>query len=95
MTTASRRLSLGARLGLILGAIVLGVLLITGLVVNRVVSGGFQTVLEGQQQQRLDDAASNLSDRLDRPVRAQTVVRRLATALGGEVRVVSPDGTTL
>jgi len=92
---ASRRLSLGARLGLILGAIVLGVLLITGLVVNRVVSGGFQTVLEGQQQQRLDDAASNLSDRLDRPVRAQTVVRRLATALGGEVRVVSPDGTTL
>ncbi len=92
---ASRRLSLGARLGLILGAIVLGVLLVTGLVVNRVVSSGFQTVLEGQQQQRLDDAASNLSDRLDRPVRAQTVVRRLATALGGEVRVVSPDGTTL
>ncbi len=95
MSAASRRMSLGVRLGLILGAIVLGVLLITGLVVNRVVSGGFQTVLEGQQQQRLDDAASNLSDRLDRPVRAQTVVRRLATTLGGEVRVVSPDGTTL
>jgi two-component system sensor histidine kinase BaeS len=95
MTGASRRLSLGARLGLILGAIVLGVLLITGLVVNRVVSNGFQTVLEDQQQQRLDDAASNLSDRLDRPVRAQAVVRRLATNLGGEVRVVSPDGTTL
>ncbi len=91
----SRRLSLGARLGLILGAIVLGVLLVTGLVVNRVVSNGFQTVLEGQQQQRLDDAASNLSDRLDRPARVQTVVRRLATNLGGEVRVVSPDGTTL
>jgi signal transduction histidine kinase len=95
MSGPSRRLPLGARLGLILGAIVLGVLLITGLVVNRVVSGGFQTVLEGQQQQRLDDAASNLSDRLDRPVRAQTIVRRLATTLGGEVRVVSPDGTTL
>jgi two-component system, OmpR family, sensor histidine kinase BaeS len=91
----SRRLSLGARLGLILGAIVLGVLLITGLVVNRVVSSGFQTVLEGQQQQRLDDAASNLADRLDRPARVQAVVRRLATTLAGEVRVVSADGTTL
>jgi two-component system sensor histidine kinase BaeS len=91
----SRRPPLAWRLGLILGAIVLGVLLVAGLVVNRVVSGGFETVLATQQQQRLDDAAVTLSDRLDRPARVLAVVRRLATNLGGFVRVVSPDGTVL
>ncbi len=97
MTAAprARRPPLAWRLGLILGAIVLGVLLIAGVVVNRVVSGGFETVLAGQQQQRLDDAADTLADRLDRPARVQAVVRRLATNLGGVVRVVAPDGTVL
>lgn len=95
-TGATRRhLPLAWRLGIILGAIVLGVLLITGLLVNRVVSGSFETVLAGQQQQRLDDAAVTLSDRLDRPARVQAVVRRLATNLGGVVRVVAADGTVL
>ncbi len=91
----SRRPPLAWRLGLILGAIVLGVLVITGILVNRVVSGGFETVLVGQQQQRLDDAAVTLADRLDRPARVVAVVRRLATNLGGVVRVVAPDGTVL
>ena len=95
MTAASRRPSLAWRLGLILGAVVLGVLLIAGVVVNRVVSGGFETVIAGQQQQRLDDAADNLADRLDRPARVLAVARRLANNLGGEVRVLSNDGTTL
>ncbi len=95
MTEASSKPPLAWRLSLILGAIVLGVLLIAGVVVNRVVSGGFETVIAGQQQQRLDDAADNLADRLDRPARVLAIVRRLANNLGGEVRVISIDGTTL
>ncbi len=95
MTEASSRPSLAWRLSLILSAIVLAVLLIAGVVVNRVVSGGFETVIASQQQQRLDDAADNLADRLDRPARVLGVVRRLANNLGGEVRVLSNDGTLL
>ena len=98
MTVRSGRPPLAWRVGLLLVAIVLGVLLVVGLVVNRVVSGGFQSVLAGQQQQRLDDAADNLADGLDRragQIRALNLVRRLATNLGGEVRVVAADGTIL
>lgn len=94
-TLPSQRPPLAWRLGLILGAIVLGILLITGLLVNRVVSGSFETVLAAQQQLRLDDGALTMADRLDRPARVQGLVRRLATNLGGEVRLVSPDGTVL
>jgi signal transduction histidine kinase len=95
VSEASSKPPLAWRLSLILGAIVLGVLLVAGVVVNRVVSGGFETVIAGQQQQRLDDAADNLADRLDRPARVLAIVRRLANNLGGEVRVISTDGTTL
>ena len=89
----ARRRSLAWRLGLLLGVAVLGVLLLVGIVVNRVVSGSFETVLTAQQQQRLDDAAVTLSDRLARPAglaRAQALVTRIATSLGGEIRVVEP-----
>ena len=98
MNAPGRQRPLAWRLGLILGTIVLGLLLIAGLVVNRVVSGRFESVLANQQQQRLDDAAATLADGLDRGagvVRAQNVARRLATNLGGEVRVVAADGTVL
>lgn len=94
---AARR-SLAWRLGLILGVAVLAVLLVVGVVVNRVVSAGYETVLTNQQQQRLDDSAETLADRLGRPAglaRAQAIVTRLANSLGGEVTVVSTDGTTL
>jgi len=94
----TRRRSLAWRLGLLLGVAVLGVLLLVGIVVNRVVSGSFETVLTAQQQQRLDDAAVTLADRLSRPAglaRSQALVTRIATSLGGEVRVVGLDGTTL
>ena len=47
-----RRRSLAWRLGLLLGVSVVVVLLLVGVVVNRVVSSGFQTVLTEQQQQR-------------------------------------------
>jgi len=93
-----RRRSLAWRLGLLLGVAVLSVLLLVGIVVNRVVSSTFENVLTAQQQQRLDDAAVTLADRLSRPAglaRAQALVTRIATSLGGEVRVVGLDGTTL
>lgn len=95
---SSRRRSLSWRLGILLGLAVVTVLLVVGLVVNRVVSTGYESVLTDQQQQRLDDAAITLADRLERParqLRAQALVRRLATNLGGEVRVIATDGTTL
>lgn len=90
--------SLAWRLGLPLGIAVVVVLLLVGVVVNRVVSSSYETVLTDQQQQRLDDAAITLADRLGRPAapaRAQALVVRLATTLGGEIRVISTDGTTL
>jgi FAD/FMN-containing dehydrogenase len=92
------RRSLAWRIGLLLGVVVIAVLLLIGIVVNRVVINSYETVLTGQQQQRLDDAADTLADRLSRPVglaRAQALVMRLATSLGGEVRVIGTDGTTL
>lgn len=93
--TAGRHPPLAWRLGIILSAIVLGILLLAGVIVNRVVSSGFETVIADTQQGRIDDAAVTLADRLDRPARVLAVVRRLATNLDGVVRVVDPDGTVL
>ena len=90
--------SLAWRLGLLLGIAVVAVLLLVGIVVNRVVSDRYETVLTSQQQQRLDDAAVTLSERMGRGVanaRIQVIAVRLATNLGGEVRVMATDGTTL
>ena len=92
------RRSLAWRIGLLLAIAVVGVLLVVGLIVNRVVSSGYESVLTNQQQQRLDDAAATLGDRLERraaQLRALNLVRRLATSLGGEVRVIAADGTTI
>jgi two-component system, OmpR family, sensor histidine kinase BaeS len=93
-----RRRSLAFRLGFLLAVTVAVVLLLVGAVVNRVVSGGYETVLSELRQQRLDDAAQTVADRLARPAgpaRAQIFVMRLATQLGGEIRVIATDGTTL
>ena len=92
--SGSRR-PLSWRIGLVLGIAVLAVLLVVGVVVNRVVSGGFRTVVTGQQEQRLDDAAVTLGDRWDRPARVQALVRRVGTNLGGRLTVVATDGTTV
>lgn len=95
---STTRRSLAWRLGLLLGVAVIAVLLLVGIVVNRVVSNSYETVLTSLQQQRLDDAAVTLADRLARPAglaRAQALVVRVANALGGEIRVIGTDGTTL
>lgn len=85
------------RLALLLGIAVIAVLLLVGIVVNQVVRSQYESVLSGQQQERLDDAAAGLAERGQNvdPKRAQAVVRRLAASLGGEVWVIAPDGTTL
>ena len=97
-TPSRNRRSLAFRLGLVLAVTVVAVLLLVGVVVNRVVSTSYETVLTDLQQQRLDDAAQTVADRLARPAgpaRAQAFVMRLANQLDGEVRVISTDGTTL
>jgi len=95
--TADRRRSLAFRLGLLLAVTVAVVLLLVGVLVNRVVSGNYEAVLTELQQQRLDDAAQTVADRLARPAgpaRAQAFVMRLANQLGGHVEVIGTDGTT-
>jgi two-component system sensor histidine kinase BaeS len=90
--------SLAWRLGLLLGGIVLLVLLVIGLVVNRVVSSGYQSVLAAQQQERLQTAADALVDAISRPAPAARVraqVQRLATSLGGVVTVLGPNQRVL
>ena len=90
--------SLAWRIGLILAGVVLVILLVTDVVVNRVVSGGFQSVLATQRQERLDTAADALVDALSRPaprLRAEAQLVRVANSLGGQIRVVRPDGTQL
>jgi two-component system sensor histidine kinase BaeS len=90
-----RRRPLAWRLGLVLGITVLGVLLVTGLLVNRVVSARFESVLTGQQAQRVEDAAADLAALWDRPARIQARIARLALTLGGEITVTAADGTTI
>lgn len=94
-TAAEPRGSLAWRLGLLLCGIVVVVLLVIGIVVNRVVSSGYQTVLEAQQQERLQTAADALVDAISRPapaLRVRAQVQRLATNLGGVVTVFGLNG---
>jgi signal transduction histidine kinase len=96
--TTPARGSLAWRLGLLLGGIVLVVLLVIGIVVNRVVSSGYQSVLTAQQQERLQTAADALVDAISRPapaIRVRAQVQRLATNLGGVVTVLAPNGRVI
>ena len=97
-----RRGSLAWRLALLLGAVSLGVLLVTGLVVNRVVSTSYESVLRAQQQERLDTAADGLATilgdaqaRLVALGRVRNQLQRLAASIGGALRVIGPGGNVL
>jgi signal transduction histidine kinase len=94
--------SLAWRLALLLGGISLGVLLLTGLVVNRVVSSGYESVLRTQQQERLDTAADGLvtiladaQTRVGALARIRAQLERLATSIGGQLTVRGPNGAAL
>ncbi len=94
--------SLAWRLALLLGAISLGVLLVTGVVVNRVVSSEYDSVLRTQQQDRLDTAADGLvtiltdaQTRVGALARIRSQLQRLATSVGGQLIVRGPNGAVL
>jgi signal transduction histidine kinase len=92
--------SLAWRLGLLLGGVVLVVLLVADLVVNRVVSRGFESVVTTQQQARLDTAADALAATLSPPFREtrggvavlRNRLQRLAVSLGGQVSMSGISG---
>jgi two-component system sensor histidine kinase BaeS len=92
----SGRSSLAWRIGLTLGAVVLVVLLVTGIVVNRVVSSGFDSVLAAQQQERLATAADTFAADLQRPagapLRVLALARRLANSTGGAITLRRANG---
>ncbi|MEP6680941.1 MAG: ATP-binding protein, partial [Chloroflexota bacterium] len=99
MTTvpAARGQPLALRLALLLAAGVVVVLLITGLVVNRVVSRSFEQTLGDQQRERLSVAAAALVDLQERGApRAnaarQQLLRRVAELSGGRVTLEDAHG---
>ncbi|MGH2483640.1 MAG: HAMP domain-containing protein, partial [Candidatus Limnocylindria bacterium] len=86
---------LALRLGLVLSAAVLVVLLLTGAVVNRVVSRSFEDVVTAQQQQQVDATADALGELLRQGGtlrEARSVLTRLSRSLRGPVTVYGPKG---
>jgi signal transduction histidine kinase len=94
-------LPLAVRLGLVLGATVLVVLLLAGAVVNRVVSQGFEDVVSTQQVEAVEAAAGALSDLVQvgggprQLAEGARIMTRLARSLNGPVSLVSPQGEQL
>ncbi len=101
MTDAPRRRGqpLSLRLALVLSAVVVVVLLVTGLAVNRLVSRGLADELSAAERDRITFAAGSLADlNLDAPAARrglQTLLRRLATATGGRAELVGADGKAI
>ena len=87
------------RLGLILSAAVLVVLLLAGAVVNRVVSRSFEDVVSAQQTEQVQATADALSELLRQGgtlPEARSVLNRLSRGLGGApVTVYGPGGQEL
>jgi signal transduction histidine kinase len=91
---------LALRLALLLSAGVVVVLLVAGLLVNRVVSRGFEQTLGDQQRERLSVAAAALVDLQARDApRAkqarQLLLRRVADLSGGRVTLLDAGGAVV
>jgi signal transduction histidine kinase len=91
---------LALRLALLLSAGVVVVLLVAGLLVNRVVSRGFEQTLGDQQRERLSVAAAALVDLQARDApRAkqarQQLLRRVADLSGGSVSLLDAGGAVV
>ncbi len=96
--TAGAGISLSLRLALILSVAVLAVLLVAGVVVNRVVSGSFEDVVSAQQADQLQAAADALAEVLRQGGslrEARSVLARLSHSLGAPVAVRGPAGEML
>lgn len=84
---------LAMRLALWLAGAVVLVLLVAGLLVNRVVSSSFEEQLSAQQQERLADVAALVGE-MNRPA-ARQVVGRLAAGGAGRVTLLDAAGRVL
>ena len=88
---------LSLRLALVLSAAVLAVLLVTGLAVNRVVSGSLEEQLSAAQRDRITVVAGAIGDvDLGKPrvrLGVEVVLRRVATTTGGRVQLIDADGS--
>ena len=88
---------LSLRLAVVLSVAVLGVLLITGLAVNRVVSGSLEAELSAAERDRITVVAGAIGDvdltlpRVRRGI--EVVLRRVAATTRGRVQLVAADGT--
>jgi len=97
-TVAATGMPLALRLGLVLSAAVLVVLLLTGAVVNRVVSRSFDDVVIAQQQEQVDATADALGELLRQGGtlrEARSVLTRLSRSLHGPVTVYGPEGAEI
>ncbi|MGZ8562975.1 MAG: sensor histidine kinase, partial [Candidatus Limnocylindria bacterium] len=87
------------RLALLLSAAVLAVLLLTGLAVNRVVSGSLEQELSAAERDRITVVAGSIADvDLGRPrirLGVEVVLRRMANTMRGRAQLVEADGTVL
>lgn len=98
MTTRAGR-PLSVRLALLLSLAVAGVLLITGLAVNRLVSGPLEAELTAVQRDRLTVVAGALGD-VDwstprGKAAARLVLHRVAVAAHGRASLIDPNGATV
>jgi two-component system sensor histidine kinase BaeS len=86
------------RLAIPLALAVVVVLLLVGLLVNRVVSRGFEETLSAQQQERLEFATNALTELMQLPPRRgvvqgmQRTLRQIATQSGGEATLRDAEG---
>ncbi|MEK6190762.1 MAG: ATP-binding protein [Chloroflexota bacterium] len=93
--TGATGMPLAVRLGLVLSAAVLVVLLLTGAVVNRVVIRSFDDVVTAQQQDQVDATADALGELLRQGGtlrEARSVLLRLSRSMHGPVTVYGPEG---
>ena len=102
MTSSPRQVRgqpLGLRMALVLSAAVLAVLLIAGLAVNRIVSGSLEQELSAAEKDRITVVAGAISGVDLAAPRAlhgvEVVLRRMANAMRGHVRLVEADGQAL
>jgi two-component system, OmpR family, sensor histidine kinase BaeS len=90
---------LSLRLALMLSAAVLGVLLITGLAVNRVVSGSLEQELSAAERDRITVVAGAIGEVDAAAPRAlhgiEVVLRRVANTMHGRVQLIAADGQPL
>jgi signal transduction histidine kinase len=92
---------LAMRMGMLLGAAVLVVLLIAGAVVNRVVSQGFEEVVTAQQVEQVEAAAAALGDLVRvgggprQLAEGARIMTRLSRSLEGPVTLLGPAGVPL